>query len=418
MSRGRLIVACDFGTTTFRALVTELLPSGELEFVSCSELPSAGFADGDFVDLRLGSRCIARLLQEVETAAEIDISGFTYNIAGSHLRSVWARGQVQIGPGPRVIKNSDLDAVLAKARSLVIPFDNWILAVNPVEYAVDRVKGIIDPRGRIGSQLEVEAHLITGSRSVVRNVELAIETAGFDVAGRAVEILGTAYALLSAEEREHGVLLIDVGGQVTNWAVFRNGRIAGNGTVPWGGCTLTSDLAHGLRVSAEEAEAIKCEQGVVLRSLEQDVSTAVLFEEACPEITPGLIAAILEPRLEEVFSLVKNDMRDSRPLSTLGAGVVLTGGGSRCRGSVQLCDEVFDMPVTRRHEAAGLSGGRRLSDGQWATAAGLSIWAAGAVPAIDSPPDDRRDTPVGFFDKLSGIFRRGRSGGENISAET
>lgn len=406
MEAGQLIVACDFGTTSFRAMVSEMLESGGIRVLGCGELPVIGYQDGDFVDMPAGSRAVARVMRLVEAAADVDISAFYYNIAGSHLSSVWARGQVQVGPGPRTIENDDLEAVLGKARSLAVPFDNWILAVNPVEYAVDRVRGIVDPRGRIGSQLEVEAHLITGSRSVVRNIEHAIGMAGYDVAGRAVDILAAALALLGTEEQEEGVLLIDIGGRATNWAVFRNNRIVGNGMVPWGGCHLTGDLAHGLRIGLDHAEQIKREQGVVLRSLVEDISPEILFEEDRPEATGGLVAAILEPRLEEIVGLVKDGLGDAHQLATLGAGIVLTGGGSRCQGSARLCEEVFGLPVQHRFLPANLVGARHLGESQWATAVGLSTWAAGKHR---SEPDDigaRPDPAPPFWLRLRTMWSR------------
>jgi cell division protein FtsA len=391
MSRGRLLVACDFGTTTFRALVCEERSDGSLAVVAGHEEPAEGFQDGDFIDLATGSRAVARTLRAVESAADIDVHAFTYNISGSHLRSVWARGQIQIGPGPRPIRTGDLESALAKARSLVIPFDHQILAVNPVEYTVDRVRGIVDPRGRIGSQLEVEAHLITGSRSVVRNVENAIRTAGYDAAGGAVDVLAAATALVTEEEKQEGTLFVDVGGRTTAWAVFRHGRIVGNGSVPWGGVHMTADLAHGLRVSPVEAERIKRDHGVVLRSLEEAIAPDVLFGSETPVVTPALIAAVLEPRLEEIFGLVKTTIGDDVLMASLNAGLVLTGGSVRCRGSDQLAEEVFGLPVRVRHTPLQLDGAERLAVGQWATAAGLALWAAG----VPEPQPAERAEAVG-----------------------
>jgi len=377
MSQGRLIVACDFGTTTFRALVTEVFPNGELEIVGHSVQAAEGFVDGDFVDLAAGSRCIAKTIRAVEQDSDIYVTGFTYNISGSHLRSVLATAQVPIGPGPRPIRESDIDEVRNRARSMAIPFDHKILTVTPVVYAVDRVKGVVDPQGRVGSQLEMQAHLITGSRSVLHNIENAIETAKYKPLGEEVDVLATAEALLTPADRDKGVMLVDIGGLTTTWAVYNKGAIVANGMVPLGGEHLSSDLAHGLRIPQTAAEDVKLKRGVVLRGLVEEVSLDVLFDQEKPAETPGLVAAILEPRVEEIFTYVKNDFGDLRELAGLGAGVVLTGGGSRCRGTRQLCEEVFDLPVTRRHLPARLRGGERLPSGQWATVLGLSLWAAG-----------------------------------------
>ena len=403
MSQGRLIVACDLGTTTFRALVTETTETGELEFVGFAQEPAEGFLDGDFVDLGKGSRCIARTMRQLEVDYDIYVTGFTYNISGSHLHSVRATAQVPIGPGPRPIRDADLQEARRRARSMSIPFDHKILTVTPVEYAVDRVRGVVDPLGRMGSQIEMQAHLITGSRSVLHNLENAIETAKYKPLGEEVDILATGRALLRPADLEQGVMLIDVGGLATNWAVYRKGAIVANGMVPLGGEHLTADLAHGLRISPAEAGEAKKNRGVVLRSLVAETSISVLFEEERPEETPGLIAAILEPRVEEIFTYVKNDFGDLRELASLGAGVVLTGGGGRCRGTRQLCEEVFDLPVERRHMPGGLIGADKLPEGQWATVLGLSMWAAHDAEGLAQPEEGHQNG--GWLGRLRGFFR-------------
>jgi len=405
MGQGRLIVACDFGTTTFRALVTEINADGDLEIVGWAREPAEGFQDGDFIDLGAGSRCIARTMRALEAHSDIYVTGFTYNISGSHLHSVRATAQVPIGPGPRPIREADLDEAKRRARSMSIPFDNKILAVTPVEFAVDRVRGVVDPVGRMGSQLEMQAHLVTGSRSVLHNLENAIETAKYKPLGEEVDVLATARALLTDRDLEQGVMLVDVGGLATNWAVFRGGAIVANGMVPLGGEHLTNDLGHGLRIPPDMAVRVKHERGVVLRSLEAEVDIEILFEENRPEETPGLIAAILEPRVEEIFTYVKNDFGDMRQLAGLGSGVVLTGGGALCRGTRQLCEEVFDLPVQRRHLPANLVGADRLPPDQWATVVGLSMWAAGDAEALDGIEEG--GPALGLLHRLKGIFRRG-----------
>lgn len=387
MSEVRLIVACDFGTTAFRALVAEIPPSGEPRILAGVVDAATGFQDGDFVDVKTGSLAIARLLRKLQDAANVDARGFGFNVSGSHLRSVMATGQIPLGQGGREITEADVDEVMSMARSLTIPFNHRILAVNPVEFSVDRVGGVHEPCGRVGSRLEVKAHLITGSSSVISNIENAIDKAGFEPVGHAVDVLAAVTCLVTPAERERGVLFIDVGGEVTQWAAMVGGRLLGIGSTPWGGEHLTSDLASGLRIGVDEADAVKCDRGVVLRSLVEDADINVLFEQSNPEETPGLVAAILEPRMEEVFSLVKDALGPDLPLSQLGAGVVLTGGGSRCRGSRELCEEVFGLPVRTRYLPDNLADAHRLPTGQWATALGLALWSGGAGPAEAADPD-------------------------------
>ncbi|MFN2370489.1 MAG: cell division protein FtsA [Candidatus Krumholzibacteriia bacterium] len=407
MSQGRLLVACDFGTTMFRALATEIGPGGQLEVVGCAQEKAEGFHDGDFVDLATGSRCIARVMRALEADCDIYVTGFTYSISGSHLRSVRATAQVPIGPGPRPIRPADVEEVRGRARTMGIPFDHKILTVTPVEFAVDRVRGVVDPVGRVGSQLEIQAHLITGSRSVLHNIENAVETAKYRPLAEEVDVLAAGEALVTRAEREEGAMLVDVGGHATTWAVYRKGAVVASGSVPLGGHHLSNDLAHGLRVPLEEAEKVKRLRGVVLRSLVDAVPVEVLFEEERPEETPGIVAAILEPRFEEILAHVKKDFGDRRELSRLAAGVILTGGGSRCRGSAQLCEEIFDLPTECRWLPPGLRGADRLPKGQWATVVGLSLCVArDTVEAADAVGP--RGTGPGLLGRLRGMLRRDR----------
>jgi cell division protein FtsA len=406
MTEGNLIVACDFGTTSFRAVVAELATGRPPRLLAGATVPAEGFRDGDFVDLKAGSVAISRLLREVQNAAGVVVRGFGFNITGSHLRSVMATGQIPLSPGGREITDHDVAEVMSMARSLTIPFDHRILAVNPVEFSVDRVGGIQDPRGRAGSRLEVKAHLITGACSVIRNNENAIEKAGFTPAGHAVDVLAAATCLLTESELERGVLLIDIGGSVTHWAALAGGRLLGIGATPWGGWHMTHDLASGLRIEHAAAEAVKCDRGVALRSLVEDVDVNVLFEEDNPEETPGLVAAILEPRLEEIVSLIKDSLGPDITRNRLGAGIVLTGGGSRCRGSHNLVDEVFGLPARTRYLPDDLEGASHLPPGQWATALGLALWGGGSDRAGTIAPAGSATGARGWRAWLGRLLRR------------
>jgi cell division protein FtsA len=366
--------------------------------------PAAGFEDGDFTDLPAGAQAIRDCIERLESESDIFVTGFTYSISGSHLRSVRATAQLGLAGGPRAIKHEDLVEVRNRARSMAIPFDQKILTVTPVEYIVDRRRGLTSPLGRVGNMLEVNAHLITGSGSVLKNIDRAIGKAKYRSLGEEVDVLAVGRALLTQEEMDKGVMLIDVGGHATNWAVFRKGAILTNGSVPLGGESLTSDLAHGLRIAPEEAQAIKHQDGVVLRSMAEVVDLHVLFEEERPEATPGLVAAILEPRFEEIMTLVKEDFGDLGTLAELSAGIILTGGGSRCRGSGRLCEEVFDMRVTPRYRCSRLVGAEDLPDGQWGTVIGLSLWSAGDLVGDEENMD--RGAGGGLLGKLRGMFRK------------
>ena len=408
MSDQPIIVATDLGTTVFRVLVVRSRPDGRLQVLGTGEAPAAGYRDGDFTDVPSGSRALARAVRAAERAAEVDISGFRYTLGGAHLRTMAVRSQCPVPPGRGEITGDDVAAVLDKARSLAIPFDHVILDIQPVTYTVDGIGGVLDPVGRPGHRLEVDALLITGSRSVQHNIEHTIDKAGFQAAGWAIDILAAADALLSPAEREAGVVLVDVGGLQTGWAVLRQGRLQACGSLPWGGYHLTADLAHGLRVDLERAERIKCERGVVLRSLvDEDVDPEILFEEEDPEETPGLVAAVLEPRLEEILSLVRDVVAENVPLAELVEGVILTGRGSLCEGSAQLCEEVFGLRTRRRLESPAVANPEVLPGPGWATAVGAALSLT--RPARDEIPGEDAGGPsaTGMLGRLKRLFGRG-----------
>lgn len=376
MEQGQLIVACDFGTTAFRVLVVNVSHEG-MRVVGAGSAESVGFRDGDFVDLTSASRALERAVTAAESAADVDISGFFFSVSGSHLRSVWARCQQQIGPERRPITPQDVDLVIDKAHGMGIPFDHAILVANPVGFTVDGIAGVVDPVGRAGSHLEADVHIVTGSSTVLQNIESAIGKLNREAVGWCVDVLASSAVLLDDAAKDAGAALVDIGGSVTQWALFHNGEIAGCGQVPWGGEHLTADLAHGLRVSMPEAEAVKRSRGVVLRSLTDAIDPDVLFEEDAPAESPGLIATVLEPRLEEILALVKKDMAQALGLGDLRGGLVITGGGSRCAGTDDLAEQVFQLPVTLRYLPANIAGTDRLPPGQWGTALGLAAWAVG-----------------------------------------
>lgn len=399
MDSGHLIVACDLGTTAFRVLVTAAGPDG-LRVLGAGREDAAGFRDGDFVDLASGARALLRAVEQAEAAADVDITGFYYSVSGSHLHPMTARCQLQLGAQRRAVTAEDVADVMARAHGISIPFDHAILVANPVGFTVDGIEGIVDPVGRLGSQLEVDAHLITGSSTVLQNVEEVFGRIKREPVGWCVDVLASSTVLLEPEEKENGVLLVDVGGTSSQWVSFRHGRIAGFGSIPLGGRQLTDDLAHGLRVSPAQAEEIKRDRGLVLRSLAEEVDPEVLFEEAQPAESPGLIATVLEPRLEEILALVKRAVGADLHGGALRSGVVLTGGGARCEGTALLAEEVFQRPVEVRLLPADVPGAGRLPDDHWATALGLAAWAAGESVGLDpaAPPSPRGG--------LKGVLRR------------
>jgi len=396
METGQLIVACDLGTTIFRAMVVKYLGGGRVEVVGTGEMPCVGFKDGDFTDVGAGVEALKDCLKQAETTANVFVSGFYYNVSGSHLRAFDARSQLRLEPQRRPITQQDVDAVMERAHSISIPFDHSILVANPVAFTVDGIGGISNPVDRQGSHLEVEAHLITGSRSIIGNNENTITKAEYEPVGWCIDILATSAVLLEAEEKERGVLCIDIGGTHSDWILFREGKLAGCGMVPCGGLHLSSDLAQGLRIQLGEAESVKRDRGRVLRHAGDDIDPGVLFAEADPQESPALIAAILEPRMEEILNAVKTVVGERLDPAVLGHGVVLTGGGARCDGTPELAEEIFGLPAEYR-DHRHLSGQvKALPDsGNWSTCLGLIHWALGdEAPDIETPREPVKESAL------------------------
>jgi len=299
-------------------------------------------------------------------------------IAGEHVRSINSRGVIAVSRGGSEIGADDVARVVEAARAVAIPGDREVLHVIPQEYVVDDQAGIRNPVGMSGVRLEAEVHIVTGAASSARNVEKAVQRAGLRTGGLVLEPLASAYAVLAPDEKELGCLLIDLGGGTTDMALYYEGAVRHTAVIGLGGNNVTHDLAIGLRTPTEAAEELKVRHGCATASRlspEEMVEVPGVGGRESRPIARQLLASMIEPRMEEIFTMVYREAKKSIFTDLLAGGVVLTGGGASMQGIEDLAERIFEMPV-RRGVPRGITGIREaVEDPRYATAVGLLLYA-------------------------------------------
>ena len=379
MSQTRTYVGLDIGTTKISAIIAEVDPqTSDVKIVGVGLSPSEGLRRGVVVNLEKTVASIARAVEEAERMAGVQVKGVYAGIAGDHIRSINSRGVIAVSRKDNEISQADVDRVVDAAKAVAIPMDREIIHVIPQEFIVDDQDGIKDPIGMSGVRLEAEVHIITGAVTSAKNICKSITRAGLKVHDLVLEPLASSHAVLGTDERDLGVVLLDIGGGTTDVAVFFEGSIRHTAIVPLGGASVTNDIAIGLRTPIEQAERIKIEHGCALTSMTHGYEKLVVpgvGGRADKEIPRQLLASMIEPRMEEIFTLANKEVRKNHFADLLGAGVVLTGGSSLLTGAVELAEQIFEMPV-RRGVPSGLSGlMENVRDPRYATGVGLILHA-------------------------------------------
>jgi cell division protein FtsA len=379
MSQTRTYVGLDIGTTKISAIIAEVDPqSSDVKIVGVGLSPSEGLRRGVVVNLEKTVASIARAVEEAERMAGVQVKGVYAGIAGDHIRSINSRGVIAVSRKDNEISQADVDRVVDAAKAVAIPMDREIIHVIPQEFIVDDQDGIKDPIGMSGVRLEAEVHIITGAVTSAKNICKSISRAGLKVHDLVLEPLASSHAVLGTDERDLGVVLLDIGGGTTDVAVFFEGSIRHTAIVPLGGASVTNDIAIGLRTPIEQAERIKIEFGCALTSMVHGYEKLVVpgvGGRADKEIPRQTLASMIEPRVEEIFTLANKEVRKNHFADLLGAGVVLTGGASLLPGAVELAEQVFEMPV-RLGRPSGLSGlMENVRDPRYATGVGLILHA-------------------------------------------
>jgi cell division protein FtsA len=371
-------VGLDIGTTKISCIIAEKKAPAELNIVGVGNAPSEGLRRGVVVDLEKTVASIQRAVEESERMAGVPVKGVHAGIAGDHIRSINSRGVIAVSRKDNEIGPGDVERVVEAAKAIAIPMDREIIHVIPQEFIVDDQDGIKDPVGMSGVRLEAEVHIITGAVTSAKNICRSIQRAGLKVNDLVLEPLASSHAVLGRDERDLGVVLLDIGGGTTDVAVFFEGSIRHTAIVPCGGANVTNDIAIGLRTPIDKAEAIKIQFGCALAALVSSndlVAVPGVGGRVDREISRHVLASMIEPRMEEIFAMANREVKKNHFAELLGGGVVLTGGTSLMPGVVELAEQVFEMPV-RLGAPEGLGGlGANVADPRFSTGVGLVLHA-------------------------------------------
>lgn len=341
-----LIVGLDIGTTKVAAIVGEITSEGNLEVIGIGSSPSRGLKKGVVVNLESTVTSIQRAIEEAELMAGCQIKSVIAGIAGSHIKSLNSHGIVAIKD--KEVTQYDIDRVIDSARAVAIPADQKILHILPQEFVIDLQDGIKEPVGMSGIRLEAKVHMVTSSVSAQQNVIKCIRRCGLEVDDIVLEQLASCYAVLTDDEKELGVCLIDIGGGTTDIAIFVEGAIKHTAVIPIAGDQVTNDIAIALRTPTINAEEIKRKYACALTQLastEGTIEVPSIGDRAPRKISTQNLAEIIEPRYEELMLLVQSELRRSGFEELIAAGIVLTGGSSQVMGLVELAEEIFHVPV-------------------------------------------------------------------------
>ena len=341
-----LIVGLDIGTSKVVAVVAELSPDGRIEITGMGSHESRGLKKGVVVNIEATVTAIQRALEEAELMADCKIQHVFTGIAGSHIRSFNSTGMVAVKD--KEVTPLDVDRAIETARAMPIPTDQQVLHILTQEFIVDGQDGVKEPIGMSGVRLEVKVHIVTGAVSAAQNIVKCVRRCGLEVNDLILQPLASSLAVLTDDEKELGVCLVDIGGGTTDIAVFREGAIRHTAVVPIAGDQITNDIAMALRTPTAEAEELKIGHGCALRQLAdpaQMIEVPGVGDRPPRQFSRQTLAEVIEPRVEELYSMVQKVLKDSGYEELLSSGIVLTGGSSVMQGMVDLGEEIFHMPV-------------------------------------------------------------------------
>lgn len=338
----------DLGSTTVKFIISTVGPDGRIEVSGIGRAPNTGVKQGVVVNIEATTESIRKAKEEAELMSGLQAQDVWVGVAGTHIKSFDSKGMVAIKNNE--VTKTDIDRVLEAAKAVAVPGDRRVLHVLPREYKVDSQEGITDPIGMSGVRLEASVHIVTAAQTALNNTVRCIEKAGLKVAGLVLDTLAASHAILSEDEKNLGVCLVDMGGGSCNLLYFVNGSVAATSVLPVGGAHFTHDVAVGLRTPQISAEELKRKHGSVMASLinENESIEVEGVGGRNPRTIPRKdLADVLEARAEETLNLLANDVRLSGLLPMLGSGLVLTGGASQLDGLVEMGEFVFDVPVRR-----------------------------------------------------------------------
>ena len=341
-----LIVGHDIGTTKIAAIVGALQPNGDLEILGIGTHPSKGLKKGVVVNIESTVKSIQRAVEEAEIMADCEIGSVSAGIAGSHIHGMNSHGIIAIRT--REVTAIDVDRVVDAAKAIAIPSDHKILHTLPQEFIIDNQEGILEPMGMSGVRLEAKVHIVTGSISAAQNIVKCVRLCGLEAEDVVLEQLASSYAVLSEDEKELGVCMIDIGGGTTDIAVFTEAAIRHTAVIPVAGDQVTNDIAVFLRTPTHHAEQIKVKYACAISEMvdpHEEVAVPSIGDRPERRLARQGLAEVVGPRYEELFTLVQAELRRSGFEDVINAGIVLTGGSSKMEGAVELAEEIFHKPV-------------------------------------------------------------------------
>jgi cell division protein FtsA len=341
------IVALDIGTNKVAAIIANVNEREELEIIGIGTHQSRGLKKGVVVNIDSTVQSIQRAIEEAQLMAGCSVDAVYAGIAGSHIRSLNSHGIVAIRD--REVFAQDIERVIDAAKAMAIPADQKILHVLPQEFIIDTQEGVKEPLGMSGVRLEAKVHMVTCAVNAAQNIEKCIERCGLAVNGVILEQLASSYSVLSDDERDLGVCIVDIGGGTTDIAIFTNGAIRHTAVIPIAGDQVTNDIAMALRTPTQNAEDIKIRYACALTQLakaDEVIKVPGVGEKPERELSRQTLAEVVDPRYDELFRLVQAELRRSGFEDLIASGIVLTGGGAKMEGLIELAEEIFHMPVS------------------------------------------------------------------------
>ena len=353
-----MIVGLDIGTSKVVAIVGEIVDDGSLNIIGIGSHRSRGLKKGTVVNIESTVESIQHAIAEAEMMAGCQIHSVYAGIAGSHIRSMNSHGIVAIRDGE--VERADIERVIDAAQAVAIPVDQKVLHILPQEYLIDAQEGVKEPLGMSGVRLEAKVHLVTCAINAVQNIEKCIKRCNLAVDEIILEQLASAYSVLTEDEKELGVCLVDIGGGTSDIAIFTEGSIRHTGVIPIAGDQVTNDIAMALRTPTDDADEIKVKYACALTQLANgadSIKVPSVGDRPPRELSRKALAEVVEPRYVELFTLVQQELQRSGFQDMLAAGIVLTGGTSKMEGVVDLAEEIFHAPVRigAPHNVAGLA---------------------------------------------------------------
>ncbi len=398
------VVGLDIGTTKICAIVGEIVEAGPnpvIDIVGIGTAPSNGLRKGVVINIDSTVDSIAKAVEEAELMAGVEISTVYTGIAGGHIKSFNSTGIVAIKD--KEIQQGDVQRVIDAAKAVAIPLDREVIHIIPQEYVIDDQDGIRDPIGMNGVRLEAKVHIVTGAVSSAQNIIKCANKAGLNVSEICLEPIASAEAVLSQDEKDLGVVLVDIGGGTSDIAIFKEGAIVYTGVLAIGGHHITNDISVGLRTPIAEAEKIKIDYGCSLASLvsnDETIEVPGVGGRKPRILSRRLLAEIIEPRVEEIFQLIHTEIKKSGFADVLSGGVVITGGTTLLEGMPELAEYVFEMPV-KRGIPMGIGGLRDVVNSpKFATGVGLLKYGARQLQRTRFPIREKN-----IYDKVRGSMR-------------